>query len=160
VVRWLGAGRSREAQLKVPILQTPNSKFQIPNSKFQTSALNLRERNRGETGLVGKLDRGVKFFEPSPERGGEFERWGDELWIVPLLPGYSPDKNTAVIRFTFGPSVHGAMGTYLFKRAARGWAIVWRDFFVLRLAANSALPMVSMDVSSAAPPGGEGAEAF
>jgi hypothetical protein len=41
------------------------------------------------------------------------------LW----LPGYSRDKSQAVVRFTFGPTPHGATATYLLQKEEGKWKI-------------------------------------
>lgn len=39
------------------------------------------------------------------------------------LPGYSEDGATAVVRFAFGPTAHGATATYLLVKAGGAWAV-------------------------------------
>ena len=42
-----------------------------------------------------------------------------QLW----LPGYSSDGKTAVLRFAFGPSSHGASATYLMTNQGGRWIV-------------------------------------
>ncbi|GAB5517059.1 hypothetical protein [Rhodopirellula baltica] len=39
-------------------------------------------------------------------------------------PGYTPDGRRAVVRFYYGPSPHGAVGTYVLQHTEGGWEIV------------------------------------
>ncbi|WP_395094019.1 ankyrin repeat domain-containing protein [Armatimonas sp.] len=48
--------------------------------------------------------------------------------ILLSLPGYSPQRETAVLRFSFSPTPHGASGTYFLKKLADKWEIAWRHF--------------------------------
>jgi hypothetical protein len=45
-------------------------------------------------------------------------------WVEVLLPGYSKDGQTALLRFGFGPTAHGAEGYYLLKKAKGHWEII------------------------------------
>ncbi len=63
------------------------------------------------------------------------DRYGSDLddlnargWISILLPGYSTDSSRAVLRFHFGPTPHGAGGTYLMVRKGGKWVVRWRAF--------------------------------
>ena len=42
------------------------------------------------------------------------------------LPGFSADGKEAVVRFWFGPTLHGATATYYMARGRQGWRIKWR----------------------------------
>ena len=44
------------------------------------------------------------------------------------LPGYTPQRTTAVVRFSFGPTPHGASGTYFLTKRQGKWEIAWRHF--------------------------------
>jgi hypothetical protein len=46
------------------------------------------------------------------------------LW----LPGYSSDRSTAVVKFEFGPTSHGATATYLLKKQDDKWIVSDYDF--------------------------------
>jgi hypothetical protein len=46
------------------------------------------------------------------------------LW----LPGYAKNRTTAVVRFSFGPTAHGAAATYLLVRKDGKWNIQNRHF--------------------------------
>jgi uncharacterized protein len=49
-------------------------------------------------------------------------------WVAVCLPGYSADGSRAVLRFWFGPTPHGAAGTYLLSKIGGKWSVIWRDF--------------------------------
>lgn len=49
-------------------------------------------------------------------------------WVRIALPGRSADGRWAAVRFSFGPTAHGAAGTCLLERAANRWLVVWRRF--------------------------------
>lgn len=40
------------------------------------------------------------------------------------MPGFATDGNTALVRFVFGPTAHGATATYMLVRTEHGWRIV------------------------------------
>ncbi len=86
----------------------------------------LHERNVRAISLKGKLDPSIMFL-PSEKLELTLMR-ENKLWVSAMLPGYSVDRKTAVLRFAFGPTPHGANGTYLFKRMNTGWTIAWRDY--------------------------------
>jgi len=48
---------------------------------------------------------------------------GAKAYAHVWLPGYSADGRTAVVRFLFGPTPHGASATYLLTRDDGGWAV-------------------------------------
>jgi hypothetical protein len=50
------------------------------------------------------------------------------LWTRIYLPGYSRSRDRAVLRFWFGPSSHGAAGTYFLTKQDGVWRVKWRDF--------------------------------
>lgn len=51
---------------------------------------------------------------------------GARGYVVPFLPGYSKDGQTACFCFGFGPSPHGAVGFYILKKQDGHWTIVER----------------------------------
>jgi hypothetical protein len=55
----------------------------------------------------------------SPPEGYPDVRAMAVLW----LPAYSADGRTAVVRFSFGPTPHGATATYLLARGVGGWRV-------------------------------------
>jgi hypothetical protein len=48
------------------------------------------------------------------------------LW----LPGYSPDGQHALVRFSWGPTSHGATATYLLDRTDGSWHVRWKHVAV------------------------------
>lgn len=42
------------------------------------------------------------------------------------LPAFSEDRRLALVRFSWGPSAHGATATYLVERSDDGWRVLWR----------------------------------
>lgn len=61
-------------------------------------------------------------------RDFSFEKAGAKGWVYVFLPGYSQDGSKAVLRFWFGPTPHGAAGTYLLAKKDGHWTVVWRRF--------------------------------
>jgi hypothetical protein len=51
---------------------------------------------------------------------------GTRGFVVPSLPGYSKDGQTACLLFGYGPSPHGSAGFYILKKQDQRWAIVER----------------------------------
>ena len=60
--------------------------------------------------------------------GFDFEKSDARGYASIYLPGYSSDGARAVLRFWFGPTPHGAAGTYLLEKKNGKWRVVWRDF--------------------------------
>lgn len=58
--------------------------------------------------------------------------WGEAApakgWVQLYLPGLNADATRAVIRFHFGPTSHGAAGTYLLEHSGASWKVLWRRF--------------------------------
>ena len=46
-----------------------------------------------------------------------------KAWVLLWLPAYSSDGKTAVVRFMFGPTSHGASATYLLTWGEGGWTV-------------------------------------
>lgn len=62
-------------------------------------------------------------------------RWGVDFdkikaigWVRVHLPGYSSKGDRAFLRFGFGPTPHGASGTFFLEKKAGKWVVRWRDF--------------------------------
>jgi hypothetical protein len=51
-------------------------------------------------------------------------------WVQVYLPGYSPERDRAVLRFAFGPTPHGAAGTYYLRKQEGVWRVEWRHFAI------------------------------
>jgi len=66
------------------------------------------ERGFGET-LEGKF----------PEARAYVRMW---------LPAYSAEGTSALVRFAFSPTPHGACGTYFLERKKGSWTVLWRNF--------------------------------
>jgi len=46
--------------------------------------------------------------------------------VVRLMPGYSKDGKSAVLKVRVGPSAHGAATTFFFVKSTGGWQIKWK----------------------------------
>lgn len=68
--------------------------------------------------------------EKFKETYGQFRKEPETIkaWVQPFLPGYSKQRDQAVLRFWFGPTPHGASGTYFLVKRAGKWRVQWRDF--------------------------------
>lgn len=57
----------------------------------------------------------------------------DEDWVKLLLPGYSHNRRTAIVRFSvkLSRSMHSSFATYLLQKEGTAWRIVWRFFSYL-----------------------------
>jgi len=53
---------------------------------------------------------------------------GARDYISFWLPGYTKDRETALVRISFGWTPHGACATFMLKRDKSGWHVVNRDF--------------------------------
>lgn len=80
--------------------------------KFSSSRIVLRKRS--------SFDQSLLDFS--------FERLKARGWVDVFLPGYSQDGSKAVLRFWFGPTPHGAAGTYVLVKKDGHWTVVWRRF--------------------------------
>ena len=92
----------------------------------------LVDRNRKEFSLAGLLNPKVPLITTEDLRESGIST-AQKLWVMILLPGYSADGNSAVIRFSFGPTAHGASGTYYFKKSAGGWGGGLERILLLRI---------------------------
>lgn len=50
-----------------------------------------------------------------------------KAYVEAWLPAYSKDGTTALVRFWFGPTPHGAAGTYLLIKESDQWKVQWRS---------------------------------
>jgi hypothetical protein len=69
---------------------------------------------RDLSGLMGEFG---EFSSKYADARGYVEAW---------LPGYSKDRQTAVLRAWFGPTAHGATVTYLLVKKKGKWTVGWR----------------------------------
>jgi hypothetical protein len=67
---------------------------------------------------LSQADPESEFKEVFPDARGYVETY---------LPGYSSDRQTALIAFRFGPTAHDAVGYYLLKNVEGRWEIIWRS---------------------------------
>jgi hypothetical protein len=82
-------------------------------ARFHPSIPNILVRNMSE------IDRDLGFFSSQfPNARG---------YVETLLPSYSRDGLTALMRFSFGPTHHEANGYYLLKKVRGRWEIVGRS---------------------------------
>jgi hypothetical protein len=79
---------------------------------------NLKARNSRKTTLNAIEVTGVRMGSPKESRGGAYV----SFW----LPAYSEDGLTALVRFAFGPTPHGACGTCFLEMKGRVWQVLWR----------------------------------
>jgi hypothetical protein len=49
-------------------------------------------------------------------------------YAVAWLPGYSKDRTRTVVRFWYGPTAHGATGTFLLTKEEGAWKVTKRAF--------------------------------
>jgi ankyrin repeat protein len=66
-------------------------------------------------------------------RSKEFSPFGApptkaRAWVMVYLPGYTKQRDKAVLRFYLGPTPHGAAGTYFLVKQDGKWQVKWRDF--------------------------------
>ena len=50
-----------------------------------------------------------------------------KAYVETWLPAYSKDGTTALVRFWFGPTPHGAAGTYMLLKEDGQWKVQWRS---------------------------------
>lgn len=98
----------------------------------------LAERNRHQFDIatwkpadehivVAKLDKEKLGWWAWPEYGRTFPN--ARCWVMTFLPAYSDDRQTALLRFYFGPTAHGAACTVLLKKDTKGqWSVTAIDF--------------------------------
>jgi len=69
-----------------------------------------------------ELPDGIEFSEAFVMRFPNAKAYVD-AW----LPAYSNDGTTALVRFWFGPTPHGAAGTYMLVEEGGRWKVLWRS---------------------------------
>ena len=69
--------------------------------------------------LVADLDAGPMKRRPDPLK----DHPEAKAYAYLYRPGYTRDGRTAVVRFLFGPTAHGASATYLLTRGDGGWVV-------------------------------------
>ena len=97
---------------------------------------NLRDRNTQPVSVTEISKQSVHFSTASEAQlGGWFARtwFADDFpkaraYVIPWLPGYSKDKNSALLSFMFGPRHHATQAIYSLKRTDKGWKIEWHKF--------------------------------
>jgi hypothetical protein len=65
---------------------------------------------------------------PTRSRGVREGALQARAWVKIWLPGYSKSRDRVVLRFSFGPSPHGATGTYFLIKQDGVWQVQWRRF--------------------------------
>jgi hypothetical protein len=70
----------------------------------------------------------VRDLDKEPDGYGALG-FGGPSWVMPLLPGYSKDGQTALLSFSFGPTMHGSVGYYLLKKEKGRWEIVEKELW-------------------------------
>ena len=95
-------------------------------------------RRNGKSNIIDGLDLGdpkilvAKFSEVWGPRK-ELSTWdflkkvGAKGWVTVQMPGYSLDRMQAFLRFSYGPTMHGASGTILLRKTGDKWKIVWKS---------------------------------
>lgn len=93
-------------------LQERNSRGSISLTEFRPASPDI---------IVDDVSKLVEFdsFE---------ERYPDaKAFVFAWLPGYAKDGRTAILRFYFGPTSHGATGIYFLTKVDGKWTIKWRS---------------------------------
>jgi hypothetical protein len=112
-----------DAQLRADLA---NEKWSVPKDLAE----GLRQRNAktvllddlkfGSAVLVGDFKDGPPVLDGAgaPKKYAAAKAYAD-VW----LPVYSKDGRTAVVRFWFGPTAHGATATYLLSKKDGTWTV-------------------------------------
>ena len=79
---------------------------------------NLKARNSRKITLNAIDLKGVRMVPPNDAQARPYV----SFW----LPAYSEDGITALVRFGFGPTAHGACGTYFLEKKGSAWKVLWR----------------------------------
>ncbi len=92
--------------------------------------VDLRERNSYRLALpwlppasLGVVVTDLSLLQSEYYRTEKFR--GSRCHLRLWLPGHSADGNLSLVRFSWGPTAHGASATYLLNRTKRGWRILW-----------------------------------
>lgn len=92
------------------------NKVSVSLAEFKPANPNILVRD------LSDLEQGIGFWQAFrtayPQAKGFVTAW---------LPVYSKDGKAAVLRFWFGPTDHGAAGTYLLVKEQGTWKVAWRD---------------------------------
>ena len=74
----------------------------------------------------------VHFFDLLSESAGrhyDFEQWHPHAraYVILWPTGYTPDHRLALVRFAFGPTVHGASAIYLLAMQNGRWTVLHHE---------------------------------
>ncbi len=115
-------------QLSVELRDRPEMPVELYNR--------LKARNRRKIELSGIVSGRVLLasapgvLKEKPWREEAFEQAYPEArgFVGFWLPAYSSDASTALVRFTFGPTPHGACGTVFLEKRRGVWTVAWRKY--------------------------------
>jgi hypothetical protein len=112
-----------DSQLRAELRQ---EKWEIPSElseglrRRNAKAVSLSDLRFGKGVLVADL-RKLPFELPGRDPPKEYEE--AKAYADVWLPAYSSDGTTAVFRFSFGPTPHGATATYLLSKRDGIWRV-------------------------------------
>jgi len=119
--------RQLRSDIRKYVSQLPDDAYECLVQRSQRPASLAAWTFSGDTILISDLNATMKkakyplsaFEDTYPQARG---------WARIRLPGYTRNGATAVVRLTVGPTPHGATATYLLKRQADGWSVIWRVY--------------------------------
>lgn len=106
-----------------PLEEDPSVGVLNPDIEEQME-INLFQRNCRTVSFkeLALSDQRVR-LKPKAESSGMFS---EEFFAMLSLPGYANDGQSAAIRVSFGPTAHGAGGTFWLKKQDKKWIVARR----------------------------------
>jgi hypothetical protein len=71
----------------------------------------------------------VRDLAADPDTSNFLTAYDLPSWVKVKLPGYSSDGGTAVLKFGFGPTPHGAGGVYLLRKLNGRWEVLDKEIY-------------------------------
>jgi hypothetical protein len=103
----------------------------VPSGLFEE----LQSRNHRSLPMKDFRPDDPRFKLAARDETPKERRWRDEFeekhpdasaWVWFWLPAYSSDGRQVLVRFSFGPTAHGACGTYVLEKKSGRWTVTWR----------------------------------
>ena len=112
-------------QLSLELKDQPPVSMELYNNLKARNGRRITLEPIDSTLVVMADDRHLPKKESAVDEAFEKSFPGAKAYAGFWLPAYSEDRATALVRFGFGPTPHGACGTYFLEKKGGSWKILW-----------------------------------